>query len=103
MSYRPRCHCGHPHDQHEHHRKGADCGSCGPSLCPAYASISAPRPPTHHLVGAYSDAHAWRNLAALSTFASTRRHVIPVPAQRRPIRSIAGEYINHVKATRRSR
>ena len=30
------CVCSHPRSAHEHYRRGADCGVCGPSVCSVY-------------------------------------------------------------------
>lgn len=96
-----RCYCGHPADLHEHHRSGSDCSQCGISLCPSYAARSAPMPPTHALVAAYSDAWTYRNLAALAPFALRAAPAVPVPHQRQPSGSIAGRYAAHLRTTRR--
>jgi hypothetical protein len=31
-----QCVCGHPHEAHEHLRKGSDCAFCGPDKCPRF-------------------------------------------------------------------
>jgi hypothetical protein len=33
-----RCRCGHDADAHEHFRAGRDCSTCGPDVCPRFAS-----------------------------------------------------------------
>lgn len=104
MPYRKRCLCGHPEDQHRHYTRADDtrCGTCG-QFCPHYVPIGSPVPPSHTLVAAYSDAHVYRNLAALAQFAHPRPHAIPVPAQRRPGGTVAGQYAHHLKTTGRRR
>lgn len=100
-----RCYCGHPADLHEHLRTGSDCSQCGIGLCPAYVPRSAPMPPTHALVAAYSDAWTYRNLAALAPFAHTgvtQQHEVSIPRQRAHRGSIAGRFAEHLKTTRRT-
>ena len=42
------CVCGHAKDAHEHYRRGTDCATCGPELCPRFrrAILSRKQPPT---------------------------------------------------------
>ncbi|WP_375387375.1 hypothetical protein [uncultured Amnibacterium sp.] len=47
----PVCVCGHTHDAHEHYRRGTDCGTCGPEVCPRFRRAllrrgTPPAPPT---------------------------------------------------------
>ena len=47
----PLCVCGHAHDAHEHYRKGTDCATCGPEVCPRFRRAllrrgKPPAPPT---------------------------------------------------------
>jgi hypothetical protein len=32
----PVCVCGHAREAHEHYRRGTDCATCGPELCPKF-------------------------------------------------------------------
>lgn len=84
----PRCSCGHPAALHQHHRAGTDCGECGRIRCPHYLSLDERDgryltwPQRHAL--AESDAHMYRNLAALAPFARSgdRLAAARIPTQR---------------------
>ncbi|RZT87440.1 hypothetical protein EV383_4364 [Pseudonocardia sediminis] len=84
---RARCVCGCGWDAHQHHRRGEDCGEHGRWVCPRYVPLDrrdkAALTPSQRVALAESDAHMWRNLAALGPFASsTRPRALPVPRQR---------------------
>lgn len=97
MTRSGRCLCGHPADTHEHYRPGTDCSECSRSVCPWFVPIGAPPPPTHILAATFSDAHAFRNLAALAPLALPRE-LPQIPAQRRPPGSLAGEFARYARA-----
>ncbi|MBW4042389.1 MAG: hypothetical protein HIU86_09725 [Acidobacteria bacterium] len=42
------CVCGHARDAHEHYRRGTDCATCGPEVCPKFRRSLRTRtqPPT---------------------------------------------------------
>lgn len=89
-----------------HLREGVDCGHHGRWVCPRYVPLThrdkQALTPSQRVALAESDAALYRNLAALAQFAHPRPHAIPVPAQRRPRGSVAGQYAHHLKTTRRS-
>ena len=101
----PRCTCGHPAALHQHHRAGTDCGECGRIRCPHYLSLAERDgryltwPQRHAL--AESDAHLYRNLAALAAFARSgdRLAAARIPAQR----TVAVTPVHRVLDTRRNR
>lgn len=100
----PRCTCGHPAALHQHHRAGTDCGECGRIRCPHYLSLAERDDryltwPQRHAL-AESDAHMYRNLAALAPFARSGERIaatrIPTPRQP-PVRSVSGRYAYDLK------
>lgn len=104
--HRPRCICGCPADTHEHHRAGDDCGSCGRIRCPHYIPLTQRDDryltwPQRHAL-AESDAHLYRNLAALTPFARSGERIAAarIPTQR----TAAGAmHERRAAATRRDR
>lgn len=109
MPIEARCVCGCTADVHRHHRQGSDCGEHGRWVCPRYVPLPERErralTPAQRVALAESDAHLYRNLVALAPFALSARESTqaPVPAQRRPIGSVAGRYAQHLRDTRRRR
>ena len=69
-----RCSCGHQDEVHQHYRDGSDCSICGRGVCGSFIDLAdrdrlyAVMTAGQRIRLAESDAHLYKNLAALAEF-----------------------------------
>lgn len=102
------CWCGHKRSAHTHLRhsgRPVDCGHCGlagDTACLMFTPrAKAPFNEAQRRAGQAADEQLLRNLLALQRFA-LRRQDVQIPAQRRPMKSIAGQFAQHLRDARRN-
>lgn len=103
----PLCWCGHRRSMHTHFHRGGRptyCGHCGingDESCGHFTPrTQRPFNDAQRRAGEAADRRMLLNLIALSEFAVSTRHPVPplpIPAQRRPLRSVAEQAAQHIR------